>query len=111
MQSINRWFVLGAFIVLIALPPFLFSPDIRERDFPRSGEIVRVTETGFVIVAKRTGQEIVIDTTASTSIEADIRVGQFVQVVGDMADPHYIVAERVQAIKGPKNGHEFKLQP
>lgn len=89
-------------LLLMLLPPLLFGPDIRDKDFPRSGEVVRLTNSGFVLGGKRDGRELVVTTTASTTIRGTVAAGQFVQVTGDLVAPGLMTADRVQVLDGPR---------
>ena len=90
------------FLLLVALPPLLFAPDIKDKDFPHSGEVVRMTEEGFVLGGKHKGRELAIVTTASTTYRGDVAVGDFVQVFGSITTPGVITADKVQVLEGPR---------
>lgn len=94
--------VLLGLLILMVLPPLLFAPDIKDKDFPHSGEVVRLTDTGFVIGGKHKERELTITTTATTTVRGDVTVGEFVQVFGTMVRPGEVVAERIQVIDGPR---------
>ncbi len=94
--------VVVGLLVLIALPPLLFAPDIRDKDFPHSGVVLRVTDTGFVLGGKHKDRELTITTTASTTVRGDIIVGEFVQAFGTMTAPGQVTADRVQVMEGPR---------
>ncbi len=104
--SYNRYLlpaiVVVGLLVLIILPPLLFAPDIRDKDFPHSGVVLRVTDTGFVLGGKRKDRELIVTTTASTTVRGEITVGEFVQAFGTMTAPGQVTADRVQVIEGPR---------
>ncbi|MCU0678260.1 MAG: hypothetical protein MUF19_01585 [Candidatus Pacebacteria bacterium] len=106
IRSYQRYLVLAlgilGFLALIVLPPLLFAPDIKDKDFPHSGEIVRVTETGFVLGNKRKDRELVVTLTSSTTVRGVIAEGAFFQVFGELTGPGQITANHVQAIAGPR---------
>lgn len=91
-----------ALLVLIILPPLLFAPDIRDKDFPHSGVVLRVTDTGFVLGGKRKDRELTVTTTASTTVRGEVKVGEFVQAFGTMTAPGQVAADRVQVMDGPR---------
>ncbi len=89
-------------VVLIILPPLLFAPDIRDKDFPHSGVVLRITDTGFVLGGKRKDRELTVTTTASTTIRGEVVPGEFVQAFGTMTAPGQVTADRVQVMEGPR---------
>lgn len=94
--------IIVGLVVLIILPPLLFAPDIRDKDFPHSGVVLRVTDTGFVLGGKRKDRELIVTTTASTTVRGEITVGEFVQAFGTMTAPGQVTADRVQVMDGPR---------
>ena len=94
--------IVAGLLVLIILPPLLFAPDIRDRDLPHSGVVLRVTDTGFVLGGKHKDRELNVTTTASTTVRGEVVVGEFVQAFGTMTAPGQVTADRVQVIDGPR---------